>query len=311
MSMTWRNSPNTCVPHWRTSLLLVLVLAAGCAGRSGAVLPPAPTAFAPDPPAAIASDTILVIYSHGSRAENLADRCAPLAGTTPPIIRQLAGRSVHGQRLVVYAHCSSTGAGAFDARERHGRPKVEQRAADLERRVAAFVALGMPAERIVLAGHSAGGWISLLVAAEHEPRVAGAIAFAPAFAGPMRTRSDGWQWLRDLHAERLARASRIDALVFAFAGDGFEGPDDLAFLAGISGVEMVSVANPALAGPACGGHSAHRTSFSPCFARDHGARLVDFVAQRAAGLAGNGGAGQPAPPPPAAGARARSPRTIQ
>ena len=244
----------------------------------GAMLRPAPAGLAPRPPAAVASDVALVIYSHGSREEFLADRCAPRGDTTPSVVRDLVGARIAGFRLAVYADCTPTRRGDFVAAQHAGAPKVEERAADLERLIERFWAAGLPPQRIVLMGHSAGAWASLWTARDADPPVAGVIAVAPAFAGPARTRSAGWRWLREVHERELAASRRLPALVFAFRDDAFETPQTLSFLERIPGVDLVAVPPAGADPPACAGATAHRAIFTPCFEREQQARIRAFLA---------------------------------
>lgn len=241
------------------------------------MLKPSPAGLAAEPPAAVASDVALLIYSHGSRQEFLADRCDPRGATTPAVVRDLAGVRIDGMRLAVYADCTPTRRGNFVATERRGTPKVEQRAADLERLVARFRATGLPPQRIVLMGHSAGAWASLWAVRDGHPPVAGVVAVAPAFAGPARTRSAGWQWLRAVHERELAASPHIPALVFAFRDDAFETPQTLSFLQRIPGVEMVPVPPAGTARPGCVGATGHRAIFTPCFEQDQLVRIRAYL----------------------------------
>lgn len=248
-----------------------LALLAGCA-TPGAMLAPAPAGLAPAPPAAAASDVAVIVYSHGSRQEFRRDPCEPRGATTPPVMRALAGARAGGLRLAIYADCQPTRRGDFVASQRRGTPKVEQRAAELEALVHSWARMGIPPRRIVFAGHSAGAWASLWAARDGTPPVAAVVAFAPAFAGPANSRSAGWQWLRDTHVRALGQARHMPALVFAFAGDPFEDPEDLAFLSDIPGTTLERVAG----GP-CPGRDPHRTVFRECFAERYREQILSFL----------------------------------
>jgi len=257
--------------------LAALALLAGCASPGGVVVPPGHDhARAPAPH--LEPEGILLLYAHGSRQEYLRDRCFPNSLTTPRWLRRFAGRRVAGQPVSVYAVCTPSRTGEFAHAERTGEPKVVKRAHDLETVVARFVDAGFAPGRIFLLGHSAGGWASLLAIHDGQPPVAGAIAFAPAFAGPLRTRSAGWQWLRDTQAERLAGGEHLPALVFAYRGDRFEAPAALEFLRNVPGVRMIELDTAG-----CGNIDPHRGVFSACVMDDRERRrILRFIEQRLA-----------------------------
>ena len=290
-------------PAVALAALAVGGLALAACSTPGRMLAPAPAALAPRAPAAVASDTALVIYSHGSRAEFARDRCAPRRTTMPPAIAALAGERLGGYRVAVYADCTPSTVGDYHHVTRTGTPKVDRRAGDLRALLARLEDLGLPPARIILAGHSAGAWASLRAVEDGRPPVAGVIALAPAFAGPIRGRSHGWQWLRDTQARALAAGPGRPTLAFAFHGDAFEPPDHLAFLHDHATMELVAV-GPAGEDPArCTGVPAHRAAFAPCFAQVHGARIRAFAAsrladapRRQADLAATGGTGEQSRP---------------
>ena len=278
-------SPRLAAARRIAGAALIAAAIGACTPR-GAMLQPAPAglAAAPATATAVPSNVVLVIYSAGSRQEYLPDRCEPRGATTPPVVRALAGSRVAGMRVAVYAACTQHRVGEFNDRTRAGTPKVDLRASDIEHIVQRFERLGIPPRHILLAGHSAGGWASLRAVRDGAPAVAGVIAFAPAFAGPIRTRSAGWQWIRDVEAGQLAHTRALPALVFAFADDAFEPPEDLAFLAGVPGVQVVQVPDDARDGGPCEGVSAHRAVFGPCFADAWGPRIRAFIGQRLAAV---------------------------
>ena len=97
----------------------------------------------------------------------------------------------------------------------------------------------------------------------------------------MEERLATWQALRDTQAAALSSLRRLDALVDAFEGDRYEPPEDLAFLAGIPGVTLLSRPGDRLGGRPCEPHEAHLRAFSDCFRLAERGRLRAFLAERA------------------------------
>lgn len=261
--------------------LLLALLAPGAAGASsvaGAWLSPVALHDPADPLSLAEPESLLLlVYSHGSRAEFRGDRCRPLGETTPEAVRRLAGARLGGLRVAVFAFCTRARHGSFQAESGRGEPKVAERTREIAALARRFAEAGVPARRIVLVGQSAGGWASLLAAARAEPPLGGVIAFAPAFAGPAAGRAPAWQALRDAQAGELAAAARLEGLVYAFPGDPYEPPADLGFLAALPGVELRSGA----ADPACAPREPHLSAFADCFAEAERERLLGFLAGRA------------------------------
>lgn len=106
------------------------------------------------------------------------------------------------------------------------------------------------------------------------------IGFGPAFAGRRAPRPPGWEWLRGTQVAYLGGATRIDSLIFAFEGDPYEPPEDLAFLRGIPGVELVVLSGTRIDGVSCGGRSPHLTDRKPCFRATQGTRIRDYIERR-------------------------------
>lgn len=264
-------------------LLLALLLAGCAAGRSQ---------FVPGEPSkddairlAVPAETVVLIYNHGSEQEFIPDPCEPAGGdasewSVPSVLSNLSGTRVAGKVIAVYGYCTPSRVGEYLHAERSGEPKVAKRAREIAMLADRFAALGVPRRQIFLAGHSAGAWASLLVARDHPRSFNAVIGFAPAFAGRRATRPPGWEWLRGTQVLYLGAATGIDALVFAFEGDPYEPPEDLAFLRGIPGVELVVLSGTRIDGVSCGGRGPHLTDRKPCFHAKQGARIRDYIERR-------------------------------
>ncbi|HGG59023.1 MAG TPA: alpha/beta hydrolase [Gammaproteobacteria bacterium] len=263
---------------WRFGRLAALLLLGGCAATGtsqfvnrDAGLGNQPLSI-PNP-----ADKILLIYNHGSRSELRTDPCHPnqsyLPGGMPTVVRHLAGKTVNGKEIVVYALCSRLHGvkKLFDTRD---NLKIRHRVREIRRAVARFRKLGVPPEQIFLVGHSAGGWASLMIEAETPDLVNGVIAFSPAFAGFKSTRNRQWWGFRKLLEQELKAADHIDALVFAFPGDPYNSPEELAFLGTIPGVDFRT---PRSGGGVLSCYHGHRGAFKACFEKAQAKVLLQFI----------------------------------
>ncbi|ANK81205.1 MAG: hypothetical protein TEF_10665 [Rhizobiales bacterium NRL2] len=221
--------------------LLTLFLAAACGEEGGArdnTGPPSinsvPQAASTLPPEARIVDSpdaidrpgsaIVVIYNHGTERPQRREDCDAFHNSVPPSLRGL-----RMQRLHVYRLCSET----LEDRDRPTGNYIYQRVDEIAEAIAQLNALGVTAERIFVAGHSAGGWSSLMAAIEHGDSFNGAIAFAPSFAGPRDEINVYPRWRQEARPRQIAHmktAERMDALVFAYEGDQFNRPQELRFL---------------------------------------------------------------------------------
>lgn len=226
-----------------------------------------------------ASDTVLLIYNHGSQEEFIPDSCDP-GRDVPEVVRRLADRPLAGKKVLVYVFCTPSRVGEYVHETRTGEPKVIKRARDIEELVDRFTAAGLPGRNIFLVGHSAGAWASLLVARRETIDVNAVIGFAPAFAGPKATRSPGWS---DLHREQsryLQTASSLDALVFAFEGDSYVDVSELESVISVPGIDFVRVSRGSNYDFTCGLTAPHRRAFTQCFEEFAAPRIRAFIEQR-------------------------------
>ena len=171
-----------------------------------------------------AAAQVLVIFLHGSEDEAVPDMCIPKGkwSTTPAIISGVSGEVVKGKQVVVFAHCTSVmPAVSSSSMISPADTKVARRYQELGRVLGHFTNAGYLKENIFIAGHSAGAWVALWGLAEHPTAFAGAIAFAPAFAGKPG-RPPGWDYLRKTAIDRFAKATVLPSLIYAFENDEWE-----------------------------------------------------------------------------------------
>lgn len=183
------------------------------------------------PPIAIADpkNKVVVIYSHGTRRPQHVEDCSKSANRVPRSLMDGLGARRDGGALVYYL-CSAateqttrTTAGEY----------IYKRMAEVERTLDQLAAAGIDPKRIFLAGHSAGGWTSLMMGRQAGKKFNAVVAFAPAFAGP-RNETEKYPWWRKVARPKqiaeMTKPPRLEALVFAYEEDPFNRPEDLAFL---------------------------------------------------------------------------------
>lgn len=247
---------------------------------------PAPAHYGDAQPAPITDPrrTIVIIHSHGSLPPDRPDPCdmdrinAPFG--VPAVIHALHETTIAGLRVVVDGFCTPTRVGSVDpATGQFG--KLLPRAREIGDRAAAYAAAGVPPRQIIVSGHSAGGWASLLAARDRQDVVGAAIAFAPAAWNRAAVRPPPVEALRQRRYAEMRAAPRLPALVFGFAGDDFENADDLRALAAIPGLEFVAIPEAGSPGRTCV-FEPHTRLRDPCFAESQGARIRAFIAARVA-----------------------------
>lgn len=211
----------------------------------------------------------VIIYSHGTRRSWYYDDCELPGYRPPPILTKLDGGDVYLVR-----HCSLA---VEEATQSDAGNQVYRKAAEITRLAEGYAANGVNPSRIFLTGNSNGGWSSLIAFTRSPDSFGGVVAFAPAFAG---RRSERWvlPWwgneVRPRQVRELSEAARLRALVYAYPGDPFNRPQDLAFLpeAHPDTIELVSYS--------CGLANPHGTYRRDCREAETRAAILAFIADR-------------------------------
>jgi len=212
----------------------------------------------------------VIIYNHGISRPQLVEPCF-LSYNQPP--RSL--NALRDNNTLVYRLCStSTEAPVITSAGK----QVYLRKVEINYAIDSFLARGIKPKHLFLAGHSNGGWTSLMMMRDVNKRFNGVIAYAPEFAG-RRDETIIVPWWRKLVRPRqikdMLSAPTMDALVFAYENDAYNRPQDLQFLTNKyplnnnSGVDLVSYS--------CGLQNAHLTYRSDCRLTDTTRRIRTFV----------------------------------
>lgn len=211
----------------------------------------------------------VIIYSHGTSNPRAREDCTRSYNRVPDTLAKFDGGPLH-----VFRHCSH-------AVERSGRSnagnQVYARVRELTGLIDGFVAAGVPANRIVLAGHSNGGWSSLMLDSGTPSRIAGVIAFAPAFAGKRSEVSRFPWWRREVRPRQVREMTSggpINALIFGYKRDPFNRPKELRFLpeAFPNTVQLVAYGCPSF--------YAHNVHLNDCQADQTEAAIRAFLDRR-------------------------------
>jgi pimeloyl-ACP methyl ester carboxylesterase len=256
--------------------LILLFITAGAAAQQGPA-PPAPLQEGPAPPREAAptdpARSVVLIFSHGTYRPQRRHQCNE-DRDVPAVLREMAAAN----GWVVQYLCSAATDDGVEGSYTY------KRADEILAAVAAQRARGVPARRIFLLGHSAGGWSSLMAARKDPSGFNAVIAFAPAFAGVRNWSGSGAhceserglcpQWRSELMPRQMKyirEAKRIDALIFAYSDDQFDRPAELAPLESIPGVRIIAF-------DAC--QDGHATTYSDCFREGARVEIEDYIKTR-------------------------------
>ncbi len=168
---------------------------------------------------------IVIIYNHGISAPQQREPCYMPYNRPPPSLQQLVS-----DHLLVYSLCSTAIESPLPS---SAGKQVYLRKQEISHAIDAFLARGILPRHLFLAGHSNGGWTSLMMARDTDKRFNGIIAFAPAFAGKRSEAKMFPWWRKEVRPRQIAdmlSAPRMDALVFAYDNDPYNRPQDLLFL---------------------------------------------------------------------------------
>ncbi len=227
------------------------------------------------------AEQVVIIYNHGISAPQQREPCFMPYNKPPPSLLNLAS-----QHLLIYPLCSTSVESPLPS---SAGDQVYLRKKEISHALNAFLARGVLPKNIFLAGHSNGGWTSLMMARDTDKRFNGIIAFAPAFAGK-RKEAKLFPWWREKVRPKqindMLGAPRMDALVFAYDNDPYNRPQDLQFLADHyplqngHGVELISYG--------CGLFNAHQTYRNDCRLPQTKQKIRHFIQEQIASMSGQG-----------------------
>jgi dienelactone hydrolase len=205
-------------------------------------------------------NSVVIVYNHGSIQDHKQDPCKakPKFGylwdaAVVPAILKLHNKTINGLEVKIYRVCSGVkgmsvknqkkyrkelnSKGKIDLVDEH---KIIKRTKIILNEVENLKKLGF--DKIILSGYSAGGWSSLVLQSRHPEKIIGTIAFNPAFAGPKKEwqkKYPEWGAFRDDSINKLNKADKINAIVFAHKDDIFEDPKTLSFFENFKDLSLI------------------------------------------------------------------------
>jgi pimeloyl-ACP methyl ester carboxylesterase len=192
-----------------------------------------------------ATAATVVVFSHGTVRPQIVENCGRWFNAVPESLLALEKSSgIH-----IYFLCSGATDGGIQG------SFIFARAREIETTLDKLIAVGVSPRNIFLAGHSAGGWASLMMVKNAGHKFNAVIAFAPSCCGPRSEASIYPAWrgkVRPSQVRKILDVERIEALVFGYDDDRFNSPEDLRFLTEAFPVSVK------LVGYYCGnGHTTH------------------------------------------------------
>ena len=215
--------------------------------------------------------TIILIYSHGSGgSERKLQKCNKSWWQIPPTVYQLDGVKIKDFTIKTYQLCK--GARGFsqkdgdlfwntydknnqdvnsvlDLKDENGLLLIQKWEGPIQEKVLKlkvdeFKQKGF--NNIVLSGHSAGGWDSLVLKSNFPTEIDGVIAFHPARSGKFantKKPDKGWINWRNYKISLIKVEKLENVLVFSHEKDKYENPETSKFLSDSENVRFVDVSD--------------------------------------------------------------------
>ena len=192
------------------------------------------------------SNSIIVIYSHGSQGDQKIDKCLSSWAKVPPVIRDLHNMKIKSYVLKIYRLCSGVRGGTNEeqdrmwrAHEKLGKLDLNLIASDgtqlmdkqkgiqklkvIKKKLDELIELGF--DKIILAGHSSGGWQSLKLKTLYPELITGVIGLNPGAGGTVQNRKD-WPWWTDVRYYGFGKYNNLNALIMTHDKDNFNSSKD-------------------------------------------------------------------------------------
>ena len=215
--------------------------------------------------------TIIIIYSHGSGgSERKLQKCKQSWWQIPPTVYQLDGIKIKDFTIKTYQLCKGVRGfsqkdgdlfwdtydknnqdinSVLGLKDKNGKLLIQKWEGPMQERVIKlkideFKKKGF--NNIVLSGHSAGGWDSLVLKSNYPSEIDGVIAFHPARSGKFakaKKPHKGWINWRNYKISMIKVEQLENVLVFSHEKDKYENPKTTKFLSDSENVIFVDVSD--------------------------------------------------------------------
>ncbi len=235
------------------------------------------------------SDKIVIIFTPGASGNFRQTPCTPQELNSnfgiPYILNDITKNKINNKEVIVDGFCSNAIGTKFSQYSAEIKPKA--RVKDIIEKINIYVKSGVPKKQIFISGHSVGGWTALLVGQKLQNEIGGIIAFAPAFAGKYKTRTQFWKHIYNIEINNLKQSKYINGLVFAFKGDAFNKQKDLEFVKEISGINFIPLSDEYMSeqvGYDCNEQfgdeklwDKHKSAYKECFRESQKIKIINFI----------------------------------
>ena len=230
------------------------------------------------------SNSIIVIYSHGSQGDQKIDKCLSSWAKVPPVIRDLHNMKIKSYVLKIYRLCSGVRGWTNEeqdrmwrAHEKLGKLDLNLMASDgtqlmdkqkgiqklkvIKKKLDELIELGF--DKIILAGHSSGGWQSLKLKTLYPELITGVIGLNPGAGGTVQNRKD-WPWWTDVRYYGFGKYNNLNALILTHDKDNFNSSKDYDVFKNIDSVKKINLTKSTCKGKiTLGGY--HGVTLTDCY----------------------------------------------
>ena len=200
-------------------------------------------------------NTLIVIYNHGSQNDQTLDKCNKKWNKVPPIILNLHDKKINDLKIKILKFCSGVRGWSknhqdkMDVRYKNKKQKeflniiktdgdkikfesqkqfIKQKL--INKKIDNLINLGF--NKIILVGHSAGGWASITLKSQFPKKIGAVIAINPAFSGKFSNRKNWpfWAIIREYGVSQIDIPNLKNIMVYVHDKDEWETSESLSFL---------------------------------------------------------------------------------
>ena len=240
--------------------------------------------------------TIIILYTPGAKGGNQTiDNCKAGWEKIPPSIYRLDGTKIKDFTIKTYRLCSGVRgwtkkeedlfweiyndnnqdiSKVLELKDKNGVFLIDKSELSTKRKVIKLKIKEFKDEgfkNIILAGHSAGAWESLILYSNFPSEINGVIAFNPARSSKYarELKKDkvwrGWKIWRDYKISLIKLEKLGKVLVYSHNKDNYETPETLSFLSNLKAVQFIDLSDTSCKGKAKFGKY-HGIPSTKCFA---------------------------------------------